>query len=195
MTYYTRVFDVDPGAANLSKQVEDEFDRIASAIDTFEGDHTTDVSDLTSALALKAPLDSPALTGTPTAPTQLVSDDSTKLATTAFVQDVLGAGGALLPPQSGQAGKFLSTDGTSASWEDVAAAPSWETLTGKPTTLAGFGITNGQHAVEWLEAGRRIATAPVRIDFNGASVRRVSADRVEVTPHIPHNLLIAAGVH
>jgi hypothetical protein len=33
-----------------------------------------------------APLASPALTGTPTAPTQTSSDDSTKLATTAFVQ-------------------------------------------------------------------------------------------------------------
>lgn len=36
--------------------------------------------------ALKAPLASPALTGTPTAPTPTAGDDSTKLATTAFVQ-------------------------------------------------------------------------------------------------------------
>mgnify|MGYP002521945797 CR=1 FL=1 len=35
-----------------------------------------------------APLESPAFTGTPTAPTPGVSDDSTKIATTAFVQDV-----------------------------------------------------------------------------------------------------------
>jgi len=38
------------------------------------------------ALDLKAPLASPALTGNPTAPTQSVSDNSTKLATTAFVK-------------------------------------------------------------------------------------------------------------
>lgn len=37
------------------------------------------------ALNLKAPLDSPALTGAPTAPTPLTSDASTKIATTAFV--------------------------------------------------------------------------------------------------------------
>ena len=35
-----------------------------------------------------APINSPAFTGTPTAPTQSVSDDSTKIATTAFVHDV-----------------------------------------------------------------------------------------------------------
>lgn len=37
-------------------------------------------------LALKAPLASPALTGNPTAPTQAVTDSSTKIATTAFVK-------------------------------------------------------------------------------------------------------------
>ena len=43
-----------------------------------------------SALAVKAPLASPALTGTPTAPTPTSGDDSTKIATTAFVQTALG---------------------------------------------------------------------------------------------------------
>ena len=41
-----------------------------------------------------AKLDSPALTGTPTAPTQSSSDDSTKLATTAFVKTALSSFGA-----------------------------------------------------------------------------------------------------
>ena len=40
-----------------------------------------------SALNLKADLASPALTGTPTAPTPAVGDDSTKIATTEFVND------------------------------------------------------------------------------------------------------------
>ena len=42
-------------------------------------------------LALKAPLASPAFTGNPTAPTQLSSDNSTRLATTAFVAAALAA--------------------------------------------------------------------------------------------------------
>lgn len=37
----------------------------------------------------RAPLASPALTGTPTAPTPTSGDDSTKIATTAFVQDAI----------------------------------------------------------------------------------------------------------
>lgn len=42
------------------------------------------------ALALKAPLNSPALTGTPTAPTASTSDNTTQVATTAFVQANMG---------------------------------------------------------------------------------------------------------
>ena len=43
------------------------------------------------ALAEKAALASPALTGTPTAPTPLSTDDSTQIATTAFVNDAVEA--------------------------------------------------------------------------------------------------------
>jgi hypothetical protein len=46
-------------------------------------------------VALKAPLASPALTGTPTAPTASYSTDSTQLATTAFVKSVLNNIGSL----------------------------------------------------------------------------------------------------
>lgn len=49
------------------------------------------ITNLVSDLALKAPLASPALTGNPTAPTQLTSDNSTRLATTAFVQAIVAA--------------------------------------------------------------------------------------------------------
>ena len=52
-----------------------------------------------------APLASPALTGTPTAPTPSAGDDSTKIATTAYVQDALAGGGgsgAYLPLSGGE---------------------------------------------------------------------------------------------
>lgn len=45
-----------------------------------------DQTDLNSALGLKAPLLSPALTGSPTAPTPLTADNTTLIATTAFVK-------------------------------------------------------------------------------------------------------------
>ena len=47
----------------------------------------TNIQSLVSDLALKAPLASPALTGTPTAPTADYLDSSLKIANTAFVQD------------------------------------------------------------------------------------------------------------
>lgn len=50
-----------------------------------------------SALAVKAPLASPSLTGTPTAPTPVSGDNSTKIATTAFVQAALGGVNGIYP--------------------------------------------------------------------------------------------------
>lgn len=118
-------------------------------------------------LDAKAPLDSPALTGNPTAPTPAPGDDDTSIATTAFVQAELLAkanlaGGntfaglqtmqaalqagstaitqavgdnstliattafviatafnAALPNQAGNAGKFVTTNGLTASWTDL----------------------------------------------------------------------------
>lgn len=52
-----------------------------------------DVTDLAAALALKAPLADPALTGNPTAPTQTAGNNSTRIATTAFVTAAVAAGG------------------------------------------------------------------------------------------------------
>lgn len=54
-------------------------------------DGSMDQNSVTNALALKAPLASPTLTGTPTAPTAAAGDASTQLATTEFVQDTLYA--------------------------------------------------------------------------------------------------------
>ena len=64
--------------------------------------------------ALKAPLASPAFTGTPTAPTAPAGASTSQLATTAFVTAT--AFSAVVPGQTGNAGKFLSTDGSNANW-------------------------------------------------------------------------------
>ena len=62
-------------------------------------------------------------TGELTATTQQSSDNSTKVATTAYVTTAVNNVDAL-PSQTGQSGKFLTTDGTSASWSNVDALPS-----------------------------------------------------------------------
>ena len=48
----------------------------------------TEFNNIATAISTKADLASPALTGTPTAPTAAFSTNTTQLATTAFVQDV-----------------------------------------------------------------------------------------------------------
>ncbi len=53
-------------------------------------------ADLTSGLAAKAPLASPALTGNPTAPTQAPGDSDTSIATTAFVAAAIAALGTIV---------------------------------------------------------------------------------------------------
>ena len=64
---------------------------IAGAALMFNATKTADdVEALTSALAVKAPLASPALTGTPTAPTAAGGTNTTQVATTAFVTSAVG---------------------------------------------------------------------------------------------------------
>lgn len=61
--------------------------------------------------------DSPGFTGVPTAPTASAGTSTTQIATTAFV--TAAAFSAALPGQTGNAGKFITTDGTNASWSYV----------------------------------------------------------------------------
>jgi microcystin-dependent protein len=80
--------DLDYTAAGISATAAD--------VGLDQVDNTADmdkpVSSLTqAALDAKAPLANPAFTGDPTAPTQSPGNDSTRLATTAFVQDAIDA--------------------------------------------------------------------------------------------------------
>lgn len=76
------------------------------------------------ALALKAPLESPALTGTPTAPTQAEGDDSTKVATTAYADRAADAAEAAAKEYTDRAASALyitdTASGSIASFSDGA---------------------------------------------------------------------------
>lgn len=91
------------------------------------GVNATSAAQLVTALGA-ATLASPVFTGTPKAPTAGATDNSTQIATTAWVQ--------------GQA--YLKSGGTVANATNASTAASvpWSGVTSKPTTLAGYGITD-----------------------------------------------------
>lgn len=82
----------------------------------------------------KAGLASPAFTGTPTAPTATTGTNTTQVATTAFVQQTSFNNS--LPLQTGNAGKYVTTDGTNASWEAI-------TIPAQVYPSAGVAISTG----------------------------------------------------
>jgi hypothetical protein len=95
VTNAINALDVDNITSNLSKsktitalsETNGKISATASDIEIAESQVTGLVGDL----ALKAPLDSPALTGTPTAPTADTGDNSNTIATTEFVNNEISA--------------------------------------------------------------------------------------------------------
>ena len=77
---------------------------------------------VTTANNLKANLASPTFTGIPIAPTASSGTDTTQIATTEYVQNELSSF-STLPDQTGNAGEFLTTDGTNASWAVLNVEP------------------------------------------------------------------------
>jgi hypothetical protein len=131
-------------------------------------------------LDAKAPLASPALTGVPTAPTAAVGTNTTQLATMAALQ--AAAFLAVLPSQAGNARKFVTTDGATASWASVGVMDR-RAITGADTVgLADVGqlvdvtagtftlafaaaATLGDQTVGWVQNS---GTGNVTLDPNGA---------------------------
>lgn len=86
--------------------------------------------------ATKANLNSPALTGTPTTPTADTGTTGTQIASLDFV--IATALSASLPGQTGNAGKFISTDGTNGFWSS-----SLDTSIVKPAVGTDLATTTG----------------------------------------------------
>ena len=118
------------------------------------------VTNLTTDLAAKAPLNSPQLTGTPTAPTAAAGTNTTQIATTAFVHDaVAGLSGAMHyqgeveadPTQTAPTGTYNAGDVvTYGNSEYVYDGTNWRELGDegsyalKTTTVTGTdGLTGG----------------------------------------------------
>ena len=136
------VIDSAPGALNTLNE-------LAAAL----GDDANFSTTVTNSLATKAPLASPALSGTPTAPTAGSSTNTTQIATTAFVQTAVAGTVNLtnfsVTSNSASGGGALSYNNSSGAFSytppDLSSfltSVSFSSLTGKPTTVSGYGITD-----------------------------------------------------
>lgn len=140
---------------NLKTGIKNTFPNVSGAV-TPTHTELNYVDGVTSAiqtqLDAKAPTASPTFTGTPAAPTAAVGTNTTQLATTAFV--TAAAFAAALPSQTGNSGKVVTTDGSTASWT---AALSGVTI----NNAAIGGVTPAAGAFTTLAASGTSALAAV----------------------------------
>jgi hypothetical protein len=103
----------------------------AAVVDDSHAHVIANVDGLQAALDAKAPLASPAMTGTPSAPTAIAGTNTTQVATTAFVQAAIVAFG---PGDMLKSSYDADNDGKVDAAEVADAAP-WAGITGKPTSF------------------------------------------------------------
>ena len=111
----------------------------------------SNVDGLQTILDAKAPLESPALSGTPTAPTAIAATNTTQVATTAFVQTAVAnlvdsSPGALdtlneLAAALGDDPNFATTVSTQIGWKSNIASPTFTGIPGAPTAAVGTNTT------------------------------------------------------
>ena len=119
----------------------------------------------------KAGLASPAFTGTPTAPTASTGTNTTQVATTAFVQQT--SFNNALPFQTGNAGKYVTTDGTNASWATIPAqvypaaglAVSTGSAWGTSVTPGTTGQVLTSNGTSWVSAASPSTTYATLLKF------------------------------
>lgn len=129
---------------------------------------TVSTADLNSVVN-RAPINSPAFTGIPTAPTAPLGTNTNQIATMAAL--LAQAFATALPNQAGNAGKFVTTDGTNASW--AAVFPSQTGNSGKLLS------TDGSNPL-WKDApGTQVKTASGAITA-GNPVQQNSDDTVSI---------------
>ena len=124
---------------------------ITSATQGSGGGYLTRKDYVDGALALKAPLASPALTGTPTAPTATAETNTTQIATTAFVQSTAASAVTAKASSAAPLMDGVATSGTSTNYAreghihptDTSRAPlASPALTGTPTAPTAAAGTN-----------------------------------------------------
>ena len=120
----------------------------AAVVDDSHAHVIANVDGLQAALDAKAPLASPALTGSPSAPTAVSGTNTTQVATTAFVQQAIVDFG---PGDMLKAAYDANNDGKVDAAEVADAAP-WAGITGKPTSFTPASHSHPISQVTGLQA-------------------------------------------
>lgn len=163
-------------AADPHTQYATSVELAAAIVDSISDGDTTHAptgNAVFDALALKAPLASPAFTGTPTAPTPSIGDNDTSIATTAFVTTaVAGASGKLNPRYeayfcedylrgSGNSStlngtNFIQTDSSMTYVSGTGAGPSMSAASGRPgQILLSTGTSVNGYSRHFVSGGLR----------------------------------------
>ncbi|XTF98562.1 phage tail protein [Escherichia coli] len=152
----------------------DTLKEIAAAINNDPKFSTT----INNALALKAPLSSPALTGTPTAPTAAQSVNNTQIATTAFVKSAIAAMVGSAPAALDTLNELAAALGNDPNFATTMlnALAGKQPLDNTLTNLSGKDVTG---LLTYLGLGETInkASGAMQKSANGADISDVSAFR------------------
>lgn len=115
-----------------------------------------------------APIDSAALTGTPTAPTPSLSDDGNRLATTAFVQDLAGRGVLMSIVHYSASGTWSKPPGCSYVVVECHGAGGGG-AGGYATNCIGGSGGGGGYVLRRIDASALVATETVTVGTGGAA--------------------------
>ena len=207
------------GVIDGAPGILDTLNEIANAI----ADDANYATTMTTALATKAPLASPALTGTPTAPTAAADTNTTQIATTAFAKgeaDAAQAAAEATAAAANTAQQNGTTAFTAINYNDVAkqvAATTGNIAVAAETTAIAWTavdyrsaklvvkVKNGVHTqvsdlVITLDTANNVAVSEYGITYsNGTELAAVTADysgtdvRVRVTPANANTEVVVVG--
>ncbi len=152
----------------------DTLKEIAAAINNDPKFSTT----INNELALKAPLSSPALTGTPTAPTAAQSVNNTQIATTAFVKSAIAAMVGSAPAALDTLNELAAALGNDPNFSTTVlnALAGKQPLDNTLTNLSGKDVAG---LLAYLDLGETInkASGAMQKSANGSDISDVSAFR------------------
>lgn len=132
--------------------------------------------------------DSPALTGVPTAPTATTGTNTTQIATTAFVQQTAFA--STLPDQTGNNGKYLTTNGTAASW----VTPTFGDVTGPASsTDNNIVLFNGATGKLVKDSGVTLASKQDAL-VSGTNIKTVNSNSLLGSGNVSVGTVTSVGM-